>query len=381
MRALSPSLVVLLAVVLGAVTAFGRGDTVRVGALFSHGARPVRVGRLPPGVGDGTSAACASCHAEIAREWRESQHASAWRDEVFQAAYDVEPMQFCRSCHAPLAPAGRHPDARAAEEGVSCTVCHVRDGHVLGPGRSAPTAGAHTSDPMVAMRTSAFCEGCHQFNFRGDSGPRGEVYATDEPMQDTHAEWAMSASAARGEHCQACHMPTVTSPDGRTHRSHRFPGGGDRALLSSAVRVEASARREGGVTVARVAVHPERIGHSFPTGDLFRRAELRVWIDGDEAHAQTVAMAREFRPVLERDPHGRPVFVRREARDTRVAPPGVGVVTPTELRFTAPAATRLRWRLDHLLMPTPLAASQGFGDPRVRTTIAEGLVDLPGAPP
>ena len=29
------------------------------------------------------------------------------------------------------------------------------------------------------------------------------------------------------------------------------------------------------------------------------------------------------------------MFVRREARDTRVAPPGVGVVTPTELRTTA----------------------------------------------
>ncbi len=380
MRTARPSLPVFLAVVLGAAGALGRGDRVRVGALFSHGARPVRVGRVPAGVGDGTSRACAPCHAEIAREWRESQHAGAWRDEVFQAAYAVEPMQFCRSCHAPLAPAGREPDARSGDEGVSCSVCHVRDGHVLGPGRAAPTAGAHASDPLVAMRTSAFCEGCHQFNFRGDSGPRGEVYATDEPMQDTHAEWAMSASGARGEHCQACHMPVVTSPDGRTHRSHRFPGGGDLALLREAVRVEASARHEGTATVARVAVLPNRIGHSFPTGDLFRRAELRVWVDGDEAHAQTVAMARAFAPVLERDPHGRAVFVRRESGDTRVAPPGVGRVVPTELTFPTRAA-RLRWRLDHLLMPTPLAAAQGFGDPRVRTSIAEGTLDLPGAPP
>ncbi len=30
---------------------------------------------------------------------------------------------------------------------------------------------------------------------------------------------------------------------------------------------------------------------------------------------------------------------------------------------------------------TPLAAAQGFGDPRVRTSIAEGTLDLPGAPP
>ena len=50
--------------------------------------------------------------------------------------------------------------------------------------------------PVVAMRTTAFCEGCHQFNFPGDSGPGGELFATDEPMQDTHAEWAMSRAAA-----------------------------------------------------------------------------------------------------------------------------------------------------------------------------------------
>lgn len=380
MRSHLSSWPVLLAVLLGAAGALGRGDRVRVERLFSQGARPVRLGRMPVGVGDGTAGACSLCHAEIAREWRESQHAMAWRDEIFQAAYAVEPMQFCRSCHVPLAPAGREPDARAGEEGVSCAVCHVRDGHVLGPGRSAPVPGAHASEPLLAMRTSAFCEGCHQFNFRGDSGPRGEVYATDEPMQDTHGEWAMSDAARRGEHCQTCHMPLVTSADGRTHRSHRFPGGSDPNLLREAVHVEASARREGAHTVVQVAVHPGRIGHAFPTGDLFRRAELRVWVDGDEASTQTLAMARMFSPVLEHDPRGRPVFVRRESGDTRVAPPGVGRVIPTELRF-ATRATRLRWRLDHLLMPSPLAASQGFGDPRVRTLVAEGTLDLPGDTP
>lgn len=376
MRNVGPSLALLLAVALGAAGASGRGDRVRVETLFSRGERPVRVGRVPAGAGDGSSAACAVCHAEIAAEWRASQHAAAWRDEVFQAAYAVEPMQFCRSCHAPLAAAGRAPDRRSADEGVACAVCHVRDGHVLGPGRAAPAPGAHRSDPLVAMRTSAFCDGCHQFNFPGDSGPGGEVYATDEPMQDTHAEWAMSAAGARGEHCQSCHMPVVTGADGRSHRSHRFPGSGDVGLLREAVRVEATARVEGEATVARVAVHPGRIGHAFPTGDLFRRAELRVWLEGDEAHAQTVAMAREFSPTLTRDPHGRPLFVRREVRDTRVAPPGVGRVVPVELRFAA-RSPRLRWRLDHLLMPSPMAASQGLGDPRIRTTLAAGTVAIP----
>lgn len=376
MRREAPSMMLLAAVTLGAFGVFARGDAVNVRAMFHHGDRPVRVGRAPADVGDGTSEACAACHAEIADEWRASQHATSWSDALFQAAYAVEPMQFCRNCHAPGARAARVPDVRSQREGVSCAICHVRDGRVLGPGRNRPpAAGGHAFEAVVAMRTTAFCEGCHQFNFPGDSGPGGEVFATDEPMQDTHAEWAMSASATQGEHCQDCHMPWISSPDGRRHRSHRFPGGGDLSLLASAVRVEGTARATERETVVSVTVSPGRIGHSFPTGDLFRRAELKVWLDGDEAHAQVVAMAREFRPELERDPHGRVVFVRRQSLDTRVAPPGVGVPTPTELRFTARAAT-VRWRLDHLLMPSPMAASQGFGEPRVRTTVTEGSFEV-----
>ncbi len=375
MRSLHVTSLLALVVALSASRVFARGDAVDVRAMFHRGDRPVHVGRAPQGVGDGTSEGCAQCHAEIAAEWRASQHALSWSDEVFQAAYAIEPMQFCRNCHAPEARVARVPDVRSQREGVSCSVCHVRDGRVVGPGRAAHAAGVHGFEPVVAMRTTAFCEGCHQFNFPGDSGPAGELFATDEPMQDTHAEWAMSASASRGEHCQSCHMPEVVSADGRRHRSHRFPGGSDRALLSQAVRVEGSARVVGRETVVRITVSPDRIGHSFPTGDLFRRAELVVWLDGDEAHAQTVSMARAFRPALERDPHGRVVFVRRQSDDTRVPPPGVGVIEPSVLRFAAPARA-VRWRLDHLLMPSPMAASQGFGEPRVRTLIAEGTLDV-----
>jgi hypothetical protein len=375
--ALPSARVVTFAVLFGAAGAFAGGDRVDVRTLFPRGDRPVRVGRTPPGVGGDTVEACARCHAEIASEWRASQHSTSWTDDVFQAAYGIEPMQFCRNCHAPRTRVGRVPDHLAQAEGVSCAVCHVRDGHVLGPGRArAPTPGAHASLALVRMRASAFCEGCHQFNFPGDSGPAGEVYATDEPMQDTHAEWAMSSHAAQGTHCQDCHMPWVSTPDGRRHRSHRFPGGSDRALLESAVRVECDARVEASATVARVRVLPGNIGHSFPTGDLFRRAELKVWVDGDEAHAQTLGLAREFRPELEHDPHGRPLFVRRQSLDTRVPPPGTGTIPYTEMRFGVRARV-VHWRLDHLLMPTPMAASQGFGEPRVRTLVTEGTFEVP----
>src|SRR5262245_23511904 len=47
--------------------------------------------------------ACEGCHAEIAAEWRGSLHHRAWDDPVFLTAYAIEPLAFCRGCHAPEA--------------------------------------------------------------------------------------------------------------------------------------------------------------------------------------------------------------------------------------------------------------------------------------
>src|SRR5574343_638477 len=61
--------------------------------------------RLPgpaPWHGEGRSnEPCEGCHAEIAAEWRGSEHHTAFTDPVFQRAYGVEPLPFCRRCHAP----------------------------------------------------------------------------------------------------------------------------------------------------------------------------------------------------------------------------------------------------------------------------------------
>ena len=58
---------------------------------------------------------------------------------------------------------------------------------------------------------------------------------------------------------------------------------------------------------------PGDIGHAFPTGDLFRRAELTVSTDVP-APPQVIGFAREFAPSLERSPRGALVFVRHDAR-------------------------------------------------------------------
>ena len=374
----APHVTVLAALVIGALTGAARATPrVTVDAMFPGGREPVTVGPAPAGTAT-EAAACASCHAEIAAEWRASMHAAAWTDDVFQSAYAVEPMAFCRNCHAP-ASAGAAPRGAAADDGVSCAVCHVRAGHVVGVGRSR--AAPHPVMAVRAVGASEFCAGCHQFDFPGDTGRGGAHFETGEPMQDTYAEWLDSAAAADGTPCQGCHMPWVDGPRGR-HRSHRFPGGRDLDLLRSAVDVAAAARPEGDRTVVTVTLTPRALGHSFPTGDLFRRVEVTAAWEGDAATVARVGLAREFANVPARAPHGGLTFVRRQRADTRLAAAGLGA--PRVLTLTLPGRPpggRVRWSLDHLLMPTPLAASQGVGEPRNRLVVAAGTITPGDTPP
>lgn len=345
------------------------GATRSIEGLFNRGAAPIDVGPVPEGLVSLDAEACASCHAEIAAEWAESMHRVAWTDPVFQAAFAQEPLEACRNCHAPQRAAGEEPSGLAAHDGVTCATCHVRDGHVLstGDGAGAP----HPVERVPELATSEYCAGCHQFDFPAERGAARGHPATDEPMQDTYEEWALSAPGRAGVQCQGCHMPEVRGANGRTHRSHRFPGTRDPEFLRSALRVDASARREGDEVIVSLTVVPLRIGHAFPTGDLFRRGELRAWTDG--AEPTVVALAREFCDVPERMPNGVVAFVRREVGDSRVAPPGFGPPATHELRVRTDR-DEVQWSLDHLLMPSPMAASQGFSRARVRRVLHRGVV-------
>lgn len=378
--------------------------TTAPAVLFQGGDRPLRIGRPAPHTGGNRAEDCARCHVEIAREWQESQHKIAWTDDVFQAAYAIEPMAFCVNCHAPLtSPTGagaRHsptghalPSGLAATDGISCSVCHVRDGVILSSGNSRgdavrqpgqPTPHGVLADPRFSQAT--FCAGCHQFNFPAEPSPGGPLYDSHAPMQDTFEEWQRSAFSQQNVHCQECHMPWRDGANGTRYRSHRFLGASDPALLSQAVRVSATATlaSDGRTINVSAQVVPGRIGHAFPTGDLFRRAELRVWVDGDEAHAETLGFAREFSDRYQRIPNGPAGFVRVQVSDHRVQPPGTGLPDNYSFVFHTTASNRasinathtIHWKLEHLLMPTPLAASQGFGPAVNRRTVTEGSVQV-----
>lgn len=268
-------------------------------------------------------ATCASCHAEVAEEWRASLHRSAFTDRPFARAYAREPRAFCRDCHAPEG----DPSA-----GVSCLSCHRVDERAPRP------AGSPHPPHRAATGPSAACARCHEFAF-DDERARGAIAL----MQSTVREHA--ASTSRETSCVSCHMPRVAG-----HRSHRFGITRDAGALRDALAVEAV--RVGDARV-RLRLRALGVGHAFPTGDLFRGLQVSVETDDDPtdvAFARPTArppaiatklLTRRFTTV--RGPTGASIVV--ETSDDRLAPDRASEV---ELDLGEHGRGRpVRWRVEY----------------------------------
>jgi hypothetical protein len=177
------------------------------------------------------NAACASCHEDIAREWRASLHRQSAVDPVYRRAFAREPLAFCSACHDPLSDPAL---------GTGCISCH--DGH-----------GA----PMRARP----CADCHDF-----ASPDGH-----DKMQLTSTEHRASVHAASS--CASCHMPRAA--DG--HPSHAFHASRAPDLLRRAATITAT-RTDQAVIVTFAA---RDVGHALPTGDIFRRLRIEVVAAGE----------------------------------------------------------------------------------------------------
>ena len=287
--------------------------------------------------------ACGGCHEAIAAQWAASAHRSSWSDPVFTSGYAIDPEPECRACHAPLASEGVDPapDSVAAQTGIACRSCHV------------------VAEARVELVS---CGGCHEFDF-----PPG-VFHAGEPMQRTVAEWRASGAS---QSCEDCHMPWRVDAQGRRYRDHRVLGIDDVEFMASAVRVEATAAVDGHDTLVRLAVHADATAHAFPTGDMFRAAELRIWPTGDPAALRVVPMRRDFGPAWRADEDGRLRVRFAEVRDTRPAP---GQPRTATLRFAGEHA-ELRWTLVHLRMPQDRARRQGLLAVNERL-VQQGHVDV-----
>ena len=289
------------------------------------------------------SAACASCHAEIASEWRASFHRTAFTDATFQVSLALEEPKehaFCTRCHAPATTASltAAPTAAATarggvEVGVDCVACHAgahagaeaRAGAEAGASAEArASAGASAEARAGAGAGAGVCARCHEFTF-DDGRP--------DLVQETVSEHA--ASIYTGVACAECHMP---ARDG--HKDHRFVSGHAPSQIARAVRVDVERAPERGADALRVAIRVDA-GHAFPTGDMFRRARLMVFAEG--ARGEIVADAeRTFGRTWGGVTSGEHAGARLQQSDTRIRGSWAEVI---DLGAPSAPIVRVRWTL------------------------------------
>ncbi|HMV43898.1 MAG TPA: multiheme c-type cytochrome [Leptospiraceae bacterium] len=236
-----------------------------------------------------SSKQCQKCHKEIYREWETSRHKVAFTNDLYRESHRREPLVWCVNCHAPLLKSGGNlenlGDRVFIEEGVSCIVCHKRGDKIL-TAHVPQNPKEHSYLEVKSMKKSEFCENCHQFNFPTGTGkvPHREFKFSRQPMQNTFNEWQMSYFYGK-ENCQDCHMQTISD-----YRTHTFPGGHSKDYLERTFSLQLYKIEE---TEIKIILEAKRLGHAFPTGDLFRTLVIKLY-DKDNLEIRKILLRYEY---------------------------------------------------------------------------------------
>jgi hypothetical protein len=341
---------------------------------------------------------CGECHSLMYDGWTGSAHAQAARSPTFMAmrklagAKNATAPAECDHCHAPLR---AHTDARdpAAEEGVTCDVCHtiravdarrsgagftlVTDENVrMGPLCDARDHYFHRMGCSPLHTESRFCAGCHRYYQK--IGESGEL-----PIYTEYDEWLVSPYAALGQNCQACHMPDSHdevargSParDGVPH--HGFLGS-DGMLRRRALTLKLEVAEHSGRLQVTVALANKRAGHRVPTGLPERRLVLRVRTV-DREGKELARDERVYGRVLA-DAAGQAVpsfAATRIASDNRLMPRESRLET---FELDAPPAGEVRAELSYQPVAPEIARQIGIAPPAEQLLLeARVPFDAPGS--
>lgn len=151
-------------------------------------------------------------------------------------------------------------DNKLKLSGVSCVVCHLRDGKIYGPTAKSPPpypspasgegkreGGQKAHNGFIEkdfFERAEFCAACHQL----DKG----YELNGKLLVNTYKEWEESPYSKNNITCQNCHMPD---------RQHLWLGIHDKEMVMRGVRI-GSVRHEKGV---RLIITNSGVGHYFPT--------------------------------------------------------------------------------------------------------------------
>lgn len=317
--------VLLLGLTLGIYVFYTELRPTVIFGLREDYARAIPFQKVPTGLKSLKAEDCGSCHRAIYEEWKSSIHAYAYQDPFFQAYWKKDDhIWVCLNCHAPLenqqptliqeVPRNRVEravqipnyrfDPEYQAEGVTCAVCHVRDGAILGPFDDSVAPHPTKFDP--SFRTTQICYRCHNvvsgpFQFY-NVGPCG-----------TYAEYeGKFFMQEQGMICQSCHMPQVLRPvaEGgpiRLGRRHLWRGGHDPEMIKRAiaVRVTADPRepKPGERVTFQLTLINAGAGHKIPTGDPDRHFTIEFLVkdaQGEIVYHQAETMGRWilWQPVI-----------------------------------------------------------------------------------
>lgn len=234
---------------------------------------------------------------QIYEEWQGSVHARALSDPQFQAEWAKDGHLFvCRNCHTPLqnqqqtivtgliggdftrpieeSNPGYDPSLEV--EAITCAVCHVRDGFVMGP--DGDTDAPHPVKKDHVLLSSSGCMTCHNV--------QGILSATLICSFTTGDEWMASTYPEQGQDCVTCHLPVIerANVEGeppRPSNRHTWAGGGiaklpgeeplgRRDYVAGLVVDLASVEWSDDSVRVTARVTNGRAGHQLPTGDVER---------------------------------------------------------------------------------------------------------------
>lgn len=265
---------------------------------------------------------CEGCHVRIFRQYKESYHAKAFSNPLFQGQYFKELLpktgsnpdllkeaEGCIACHAPAAYMTLKGHVEKAEQvgpdyaNVTCDFCHSIKGYegktpgegnyisVLDDLKCGPfkrSSGWH-SEYCVLPTKSEYCGICHNaVNHHGLE------------IKSTYTEWKESIFAEEGIQCQNCHMNrkgflamgkafydkgkaaamTVGEAPYRNRLyTHRFPGAHSRTQIAAAGSITVSIEKVKLIDrdmTFQISVNNSKTGHKMPSGS----ADLRLlWVE------------------------------------------------------------------------------------------------------
>ena len=277
--------------------------------------RPMAVD-VPSGLTSLSARECGVCHRDAYREWASSIHAHAWTDPYFQVDFEFDrSQQTCLNCHTPLQnqqenlvlgfgdrenfqpilTSNESFDQALRDEGVTCAVCHVRDGVIIGPFGDTNAPHATRRDPDM-LNGSGVCRRCHVA-----TGRRWDTFYRIPPC-GTVAEIMEAGDSTPG--CTACHMPAVERPlvagsHTRSSRRHLFRGGHHQDTVRQAIAVDVELKDNGPTEwTATVGVRNTGADHYLPTGTPDRHLTVEFILKGEDGRVFEEKIHRLKRTIM-----------------------------------------------------------------------------------